>query len=187
MKISTWLLATTLMLSLPLHATEVAGVKVESQARLQDGSELILNGAGIRKKLFFKIYVGALYLAQRAGSTEAVLKDPGAKRVLMHFLYDSLSAQKLVDAWNDGFTANLSGSGLQALQPRIDAFNALFQAVKKGDEIRIDYLPGDGTQVWYGDQLQGSVQGEDFQRAVMSIWLGDEPADSELKEAMLGR
>lgn len=179
--------AITLLLASSLTcAVEVAGVQIADTATLRDGSVLKLNGAGIRSKFFFKIYVGALYLAEPARTTEQVLAAEGGKRVLMHFLYDELPAEKLVNGWNDGFQSNLGGTEHQTLKPKIDAFNALFSDVNKGDEISIDMLPGTGTQVWYGKDLRGTVEGAEFNQALLKIWLGDKPADSSLKKAMLG-
>jgi hypothetical protein len=31
------------------------------------------------------------------------------------------------------------------------------------------------------------IQGEDFYRALMRIWLGDKPVDGDLKQGMLGQ
>ena len=75
---------------------------------------------------------------------------------------------------------------MKTLQDRINQFNSLFTTVHKGDVIRLDYLPGEGTQVRLNGTLKGSVSGEDFSRALLKIWLGSKPADANLKEAMLG-
>jgi hypothetical protein len=66
-------------------AAEVAGVKVDERVKL-GSSELQLNGAGIRTRLFFKVYVGALYLPERKSSAIEVLALRGAKRVSMTLL-----------------------------------------------------------------------------------------------------
>ena len=169
----------------PATAREIAGVDVPPAAAL-GGEELVLNGAGIRVKLFMKIYVGSLYLKARQTSVDAVLSDPGAKRIVMNFLYKEVSTKKLVDAWNKGFTNNSTPAEVKALQERITRFNAMFDTVYRGDVIRLDYLPGTGTQVWINDALKGTVAGEDFSRALLKIWLGPKPPDQNLKDAMLG-
>lgn len=166
-------------------AREVAGVVVPEGATVGDAA-LVLNGAGIRRKFFIKVYVGALYLPHRAQATAAVLDMPGPTRVTMHVLYDEIAAHKLVSAWNDGFEANLSANERSALAPRIDAFNALFDTVREGDEVRLDYVPEAGTQVFIRGQLRGTIPGADFHRALLKVWLGDHPADAGLKAAMLG-
>jgi len=163
----------------------IAGVDVTQSVTIEDKA-LVLNGAGIRKKLFIKVYVGALYLTGKRTTTGQILADPGAKSIVMNFLYKEISTKKLVDGWNKGFADNSSAKEIKALQERINQFNSLFSTVYKGDEIRLDYLPGEGTQVRINGTLKGSVPGEDFYQALLKIWLGPKPADAGLKDDMLG-
>lgn len=166
-------------------ALEVAGVDVPQSVTIGN-KVLVLNGAGIRKKFFIKVYVGALYLPVKRGTVEEILAEQGSKRIVMSFLYKEVSAEKLVDGWNEGFAKNNSAGEMKTLQERINQFNSMFVTVRKGDEIRLDYLPDQGTQVRINGILKGSVPGEDFARALLKIWLGPEPADANLKDAMLG-
>jgi hypothetical protein len=104
----------------------------------------------------------------------------------MHFVYDEVSSEKLVDAWNEGFEENLAEDALKKLQPQINKFNAMFPAVKAGDVIYLDYVPGSGTLVTINGESKGQIAGRDFNNALLDIWLGEEPADKGLKKAMLG-
>jgi len=169
----------------PALGREIAGVSVPESVTIKN-KVLVLNGAGIRKKFIIKVYVGSLYLTVKRSSVMEILDDPGAKRIVMNFLYKEVSADTLVEGWNEGFAENNSSQELLQLQDRIRQFNAFFSTVRKDDEIRLDYLPGEGTQVWINDTLKGSVPGEDFSRALLKIWLGPNPPDIKLKEAMLG-
>jgi len=132
------------------------------------------------------VYVGALYLKAQRTAVNDVLNDPGAKRIVMSFLYKEVSTKKLVEGWNKGFAGNNKPEDLKLLQDRIDQFNALFNTVYKGDVIRLDYKPAEGTQVWINETLKDTVTGEDFFRAVLKIWLGPKPAEEDLKDALLG-
>ncbi len=168
-----------------VEAREIAGVAVPESVTIKN-KVLVLNGAGIRKKLFFKVYVGALYLTVKRTTAGEILSDPGAKRIVMSFLYKEVTAEKLVAGWNEGFAGNNTAEELKVLQDRINQFNSFFTTVLQGDEIRLDYMPQKGTQVWVNDTMKGSVPGEDFFRALLKIWLGPKPADVGLKDAMLG-
>jgi len=168
-----------------IGAREIAGVDVPESAAITN-KVLVLNGAGIRKKLFIKVYVAGLYLTVKRTTASEILADPGAKRIVMSFLYKEVSAERLVEGWNVGFADNNTTEELKGLQDRIDQFNALFSTVRKGDTIQLDYMPNEGTQVWINDTMKGTVPGEDFYRALLKIWLGTEPADADLKDAMLG-
>lgn len=164
---------------------EIAGVAVPESVTVKN-KVLVLNGAGVRKKFFFNVYVGALYLTVKRSAAGEIVDDPGAKRVVMHFLYREVSADSLVNRWNEGFAENNSSQELLALQDRISQFNGYFTTVRKGDEIRLDYLPGEGTEIWINDTVKGVIPGEDFSRALLRIWLGPNPPDKDLKAAMLG-
>ncbi len=175
------------LLCLPLgsQAKDIAGIDLPGQVQLAN-TTLTLNGAGIRTKFFFDIYVGALYLPQKTGDASTAIDMPGPKRVLMHFLYKEVEKEKLTDGWNDGFEENLDRDQLKALEPRLAAFNRLFTSVRRGDQITLDYLPETGTRIAINGQTKGTIPGAEFYAALLRVWLGEEPADSDLKEAMLG-
>ncbi len=181
------ILASLFLLSGPAEARTIAGVTVPESVHLgKDSGTYILNGAGIRKKFFIKVYVGALYLQTRSHDVESILKMEGAKRVSMHFVHSKVSVEKIIDGWNKGFSANLTSEELASLQGQLARFNALFRTVRKGDVIHIDFIPGRGTEVWLNNIKMGTVPGVDFYRALLKVWLGSHPADKELKKALLG-
>jgi hypothetical protein len=169
--------------TVPAMALEIAGVQIPDSLN----TDLTLNGAGIRSKFFFKIYIAELYLEHPAPSAAAVLDDPGRKQLTMHMLYDEVSKEKLTDGWNDGFTKNLSPQELEELADKIKQFNALFVDVHAGEEIVLDYQPGKGTRVSIDGVDRGIVTGADFNRALLSIWLGADPVDEDLRDELLGK
>jgi hypothetical protein len=170
-----------------VDAATVAGIEVPETARpLPNGPKLQLNGAGIRKKFFVKVYVGALYLLQKADTTAGVVAQTGPKRVSMHILYGEVSRKKLVAGWNEGFANNHSEAELAGLAGRLETFNGLFETVHKGDVIALDYLPGEGTRVTIREQVKGTVPGKDFYDGLLRVWVGEKPATQSLKKAMLG-
>lgn len=148
---------------------------------------LTLNGMGYRTKFVFNIYVGALYTESRVSSRDEAQNLSGPKRVVMHMVYDEVSKDKMADAWNEGFEDNNSDEQLETLKSRLATFISLFPDLKAGDVIYLDYLPDAGTVVTMNNQLKGTIEGADFYRALLDVWLGDEPADDDLKEAMLGQ
>jgi long-chain acyl-CoA synthetase len=168
-------------------AAEIEGVKIPDRVTLGK-TELVLNGAGLRTRAFFRVYVGALYLPQKTRSAQAALDEPGARRVAMHMLRD-LAAEQLYSALNDGLKANHAPGELAKLEPQVKQLEAIFVAVKAaktGDVILLDYVPGTGTRVTVNADARGTIPGEAFGRALLRIWLGEQPADAALKKAMLG-
>ena len=174
-----------LLLSLPSYAKEIAGVMVNDTLQTADGATLQLNGAGIRKKLFMDIYIAQLYMEKPSATVSEVLADKGRKRIVMHFLYSEVSKDKLVEVWNDGFKDNNSAGDLAKLQERINQFNGFFVDVKKNDVIVLDYNPATGTTVTIKGQEKGVIGGGDFNEALLKIWLGEKPADGDLKDKLL--
>ena len=170
-------------------AAEVEGVKLADKVRLGDGGpELVLNGAGLRTRVFFKVYVGALYLREKTASSQAVFADNGPKRVAMHMLRD-LTADQLFSAFNDGLKANHAPADVVKFESQVKQLEGIFNAVKaakSGDTILLDYVPGAGTRVVVNGNAKGIIAGDEFNRALLRIWLGDQPVDAALKKAMLG-
>jgi len=170
-------------------ATEVAGVKFDEKIRLEQ-QDITLNGAGLRSKVFFKVYAVGLYLPTKAGETEAVLSAKGAKRLAIMPLME-LTAQQFVDALSGGIAKNSSEAEAAALKERIQTFEGNLLAlgkVTKGTPITLDWLPGQGTQLTVAGQPQGKIiPGEDFYQALLRIWLGSKPAQGDLKDALLGK
>ncbi|NOR51111.1 MAG: hypothetical protein GQ470_00685 [Gammaproteobacteria bacterium] len=167
------------------NGREVAGVDIAESIHLAD-TKLVLNGSGIRTKFFFKIYVCSLYSKNKSSSLSGIIDQGGPYRISMYILYDEISGKKLNAAWADGFESNLSVAERQSLQPAIDTFYSLFETVHKGDVIDIDVNKVDVTTVYLNGDKRGDIENSLFPEALLQIWLGDEPADDDLKEAMLG-
>jgi len=175
------------IINAPVAAKEIEGIAIpDTLAFANSDSSLVLNGAGIREKFFLDIYIGALYLPARTPDASAILSDTGPASVLMHILYGEVSKQKITDGWTDGLEANLSDEKMLALKPQLEKFNSLFQDMHKGDRIRIDYIPGTGTEVSINDERRGVVEGNDFYRSLLRIWIGSNPVTRSLKQEMLG-
>ena len=180
------LLLLTLLLVSPAQARTVADVKLDESLNLE-GQALQLNGAGIRKKLFIKVYVAALYLPQKTQNAEQAITAAGTKRMLMHFVYSEVSKEKLVAAWNEGFEGNTDGSTLATLGPRIERFNKLFPTLRENNTVWLDVVPGKGVRVSINGELKDVIEGDDFAQALLRIWLGKSPVTESLKEALLGQ
>ncbi len=166
-------------------AATLAGVSVPDQVTVE-GHTLRLQGLGLRKKFFFKVYVGALYLTTATSDGTAAARADEPKRIEMRFLRD-VGAEKIRDAFEDGFFKSAQ-ERLDALGPRIDRFLGMFSAeLEDGQVVALTYLPGTGTRVEIGGQDKGVIEGRDFMEALWGIWLGEVPADPGLKRGMLGR
>jgi long-chain acyl-CoA synthetase len=176
----------TLLAILPAQARDIDGVKIPDTLTLAgEKKPLVLNGAGYRKKLFVKVYIGALYLSEPIPYLDRILDATTPRVMHLHFVRE-VGADKMADAWRDGFAANHSTFEMRALSDRLAQFNRMMQDMKTNDVLRIELLPRGDTRVWINDAQRGTVQGADFQRALLRVWLGNKPADTDLKQALLG-
>ncbi|HIJ81436.1 MAG TPA: chalcone isomerase family protein [Desulfuromonadales bacterium] len=165
-------------------ALEVAGVQLEQAVTVQN-QPLKLNGYGIRKKLFVKVYIGSLYTAKHFATAADALQDNGSKLIRMNFLHSKVEKEKITEAFNEGFANNTPGMIGSA---EIKRFLSLFTAdFIKGDVVDLT-LSSDGSvsASQNGKQL-GSVASTKLAKAVLAIYLGDKPADEALKKGMLGK
>jgi hypothetical protein len=192
------MLARTLLVSLalyaavlPAHAVEVEGVHIDERVYIAQGvPQLLLNGVGVRRKLVVaKVYVAALYLTAKQASAQAVLADPGAKRLALHVLQEEVDADDLIAALHDGLIANNQPPDLAPLEARIRDLAAMMRAmgrINQGGSVLLDYLPGIGTRITVNGVARITIPGEDFNRALLRIWLGERPVDGRLKQELLG-
>jgi ribosomal protein L9 len=176
-------------ISLPAHATvDVNGYKFEETAKVA-GKDLKLNGAGMRTKLVFKVYAAGLYLPEKKTVVADILKQEGPRRVTLQMARD-LTSEEFGKAFMDGLNENLDKAEKQKIVAQIGKMGELFasvDAIKKGDVLHLDWIPGTGTQA----ELNGKKLGEpipdvNFYNAILRIWLGDKPVDRSLKPALLG-
>jgi hypothetical protein len=173
--------------SMATEARQLGDVTLPDKVKIPGSDvELLLNGMGYRTKFVFKIYVAALYTETSVTTRDSVQSLKGPKRIVMHMVYDEVEREKIIDGWNDGFEENNSDEQLKKLQARIDVFNSYFSDLKRGDVLLYDFIPGTGTRVTINGEEKGVIEGADFYAALLDIWLGDEPADDDLKDAMLG-
>lgn len=167
---------------------ELEGVKLEATSQLGTAN-LQLNGAGLRTKVFFKVYVAGLYVPQKANTAAQLLAQKGPRRVTITMLRD-VDAESFAKALNDGLRDNHSEAQFAAMKSQIDALNANLKAVgeaKKGDVIHFEFVPDAGTRVTVNGAPRGTaIAGEDFFASVLRIWLGEKPVDATLKKGMVG-
>ncbi len=172
--------------AVPALAVEIGGVTLPDRVSLS-GSELQLNGAGLRTKLFFKIYAGGLYLPEPSHDAGAIIAADQPMLVRMHFIYDGVSAEKMRNGWKEGFAVTAAKPS-PALAAAIQDFTALFTTeVRENDVYDIAWLPARGLEVRFNGKLLGMVSGLEFKKALFAIWLGSDPVDEDLKEGLLGR
>jgi len=166
-------------------ARECKGIDFPEHVQV-NGTELTLNGLGIRKATFLKVnvYVGALYVT-RASHDPQPLIDPNAPAELILQFVRNVGAGDLKSAWKEGFE-RVAKDQMATLGARVTMLDGWMSDIKTGQRLTFVRLPGTGIQVSVNGTVKGTITGDDFSRAFMKIWLGDEPPNAELKAGLLG-
>jgi len=178
----------TLLVLLLLSSTgagaELAKVRFDEHATV-GGQRLSLNGIGLRKKMFFDVYVAGLYLAEPARNGGPALAANAPKALVMEFLRD-VDRKKLAEAYWDGFVANNPAKAAQ-LRPDIERFLATLSDARKGDRISFTYDPSRGSTITAPNGRSFMVGGKDFADLYLGVFLGPNPPTESLKDGLLGQ
>jgi Chalcone isomerase-like len=171
------------------QAIEVAGVKFPPTVQVA-GSTLGLNGAGIRYRFVVKVYAAGLYLGTKAATPEAVLATAGPRRLHVVMLRD-IDANELGRLFTRGMQDNAPREEFSKSIPGTIRMSDIFSAKKRlvaGENFSVDWVPGSGTTVLVNGKAQGEpIKEPEFFNALLRIWLGPNPADAQLKDALLGQ
>ena len=190
MKNRLWLVMIILVVALamaaaPSGAKEWKGVDFPDQIQI-DGTTLALNGLGLRQATALKVrvYIAGLYVAEKSGDPQAILQSGSPKRLVLHFLR-SVGSPDLTQAWEDGFQKNAADE-IGVLRERIEKIKSFTKDMKTGQRLTFTYKPGTGIVVDIDGAIMGTVEGDDFSKAFLSIWLGPNPPNQKLKDGLLG-
>lgn len=166
--------------------TEVAGVRVPEQLS-EGGRALVLNGVGVRTKFVVKVYVAALYATAKSSDAAALVNSTEPRRIRLQLLRD-VDSKSLDDALQEGLRDNTPTQELAALKAPTDQLSRLMAEIgtaKEGDVVDLDF-DARGVAVSDNGKPRGRIDDLAFARALLRVWLGDNPAQASLKKALLG-
>ena len=180
----------------PARGKQCASAAFPEQVQV-DGSALMLNGLGLRQDLrrrnnvyqeeFLRkvnIYVAALYLTKTSSDPNAILESNSPYQLTLRFAIHVV-AKDITNAWDEGFERSARAE-LPALKERIAMLNSWMSDVRAGQRLIFTFKPGVGVQVGVKGSVKGTIKGDDFGKAFLSIWLGADPPNPELKTGLLG-
>lgn len=176
-------LASAMLLSFSVNATqEVSGVSVPDNVSVE-GASLNYQGAGVRSKFFIDLYVSSLFTQT---ASEDVVNSQDVSAIRLNIISGLITSEKMVTAINEGFDSATAGN-TAAISAEIAEFIGVFsEEIVKGDQFTLVSTPGKGLATYKNNEKLSTIDNDVFRQAVLSIWLGEEPADDDLKEEMLG-
>ena len=151
-----------------------------------EGQKLVYNGAGVRKKAWFKLYSGGLYLQEKSSNASSIMNDDETMAIKLHITSRLISSSKMINAVDEGFE-NATNGNTAPIASQIETFKGFFSdEINDGDIFDIVYIKGKGVVVYKNGSKKGVISGLNFKKALFGIWLSDKPADKRLKNGMLG-
>ena len=120
--------------------------------------DLHLQGAGLRTKLIFDVYVAALYVGDRPVSAAALMETTNPRVITLRLMRD-VDALTLGHALDEGLQANLSPAELESLRPAVERLLAIMADIKlavKGSQVVLS-LGSEGVSVAFDGVERGRV------------------------------
>jgi len=174
------------LMNVSAMAVDIAGVDVK-ETLVVANKKMILNGAGIRKKFFFKLYVGSLYLPEKTMDAEAIVDGNENMTIELNIISKLITSAKLKEALEEGF-ATVEDKRMKLIKEKLKNFTGIFEngEVKNGDVFTFNYIDGN-IETYKNEKHLLTTEGYEFKKALFGIWLGDRAIDKDLKAEMLGK
>jgi hypothetical protein len=172
------------------ESVDLAGVKYETVEQV-GGAKLQLNGAGIRYKAIFKVYTAGLYLPTKLGTPEAIYAASTTPRRIHIVMLREIDGNELGKLFTQGMEKNspreIFAKSINGTIKMADLFSKR-KKLSAGESFTVDWIPNSGTVISVNGKVESEpIKEPEFYTALMSIWLGPAPADSMLKDALLGK
>jgi hypothetical protein len=178
-------MAAVLALGAAAHALEIKGVHLPDKMKAGDG-ELVLNGGGVRSRYMMDLYVAGLYLSARSADAAQIVAADQPMAIRLQIISSLITSERMEEATREGFE-NATGGNTAPIRDEIEQFINVFKSeIKIGDVYDLVYLPGTGVEVYKNGEKVSVTPGAPLKRALFGIWLGEKPAQKNLKDGLLG-
>lgn len=156
---------------------------------------LIMAGKGRRTMAVIGgVYTAELWVPEdlKSKSSEEIIEADTSMAVRINIISRMINRRRFVNAVKEGFS-NASDSGYKTDKDTL--FISFFDDIKisRGDQINLYYIPEEGlkAEIIYSNnertEILGNIPGLEFKKALFAIWLGPDPVQESLRNAMLGK
>lgn len=164
-------------------SVRVGGVSFPASYSFGETTLHVHNTVVGRYMYIFRLTANALYLADENDAARFLDDVPKALEIYYFVPVRATFFQELTREWIE---KNVSPEQFEELEESLEAFNALYSDIARGDRYLLRYIPGEGTTLSLNGVEQGRVEGAAFGAAVFSIWFGSSPIDERFKARLLG-
>ncbi|MCZ8227709.1 chalcone isomerase family protein [Flavobacterium sp.] len=155
-----------------------------------ENQKLQLNGFGSRTKFWTDVYVQALYLTQLSEDAKDILDSDTNMGIRLQITSSLVSSEKLSKSLHKGIVKSIGEENLPQIKMQLDMLEELLnrEATVENDAFNLIYSSTEkAILVYKNSKLEGRIPGFDFKKAFFGIWLSNNPVDTELKNALLGK
>jgi len=159
---------------------EESGRQFPDSVTVTDGTTtwtLHATGKATRKKFVVKVYAMVHYMdvatfPTRDDALTAVRDGTHVRRIEMEFVR-GVGANKIANAYREGFAAHTTAAERTAIQPLIDQFVGYHNAdVADGDRYEYTAFPGGRVTVTVQGNEKPAITNKTFARSLWAIWFG---------------
>ncbi len=192
-----WLAGAAASTLLPWAAPAQAAVELEgvelAEVVTAYGQKLVLNGAAVRKRGYFKADVTALYLPEKRTTPDAIYKLNGVRRIQLNLLREFTSST-ITRIFLSDFKQSATEDEFKKLIGPIGQIGAAYSNVKrvsKGDVVNLDWVPGQGWMATHngkyltGDGTMLAIKDELAYQIYLRMYIG-QSAPEDLRNGLLG-
>ena len=135
-------------------------------------------GSETRSMLLFDLYELTVLDPDGRLSASDLEDETVPKRIEIKVLYDG-DVPEIPEGWSEELTPVLPGEEWNDLREA-------YRSLGEGDEIVLDYRPGEGTRIEKNGRQVVKEPGHEATAAALDVWFGDTPVSEDIKEAFLG-
>ncbi|MGL4560974.1 MAG: chalcone isomerase family protein [Brevinema sp.] len=170
---------------IPTFSIEIKNIKIAETLSIQ-GKALVLNGAGLRKKSIIDLYVASMYTTSKKTDTSKIINDPKEIVLKLNILSSFVGAKQLNKAILEGFKANHTDEELQILRDEIQKLQNAFSKQKITTGTVIEFIFMDSKiSIRQDDSEIVTFDNQAFKKGLLSIWIGNNAVDANLKKSLL--
>lgn len=172
------------LLSFSVSAVELGGITMPNTLQIEE-QELVLNGAGIRSKFVFDLYVAGLYLSAQESNAVKIIESTVPMALRLHIISSKITSKKMIKGIQSGFKKATNGN-VEPIALEIEQFLTAFSDnVEEGDVF--EFVASEHGVVIIKNNVQNqTISSHAFKQALFGIWLSDKPVKAKLKKALLG-
>lgn len=174
------------LITVSAGATELAGVEIPSAIRAEGQRQVwYLMGTAQVHRSFVPFYGLALHGPTAASRETQLSQGLTPLQITLVWYASDLPKEQVQDHFRKLFEQVTTAETRSRVAPRLEKFIEMLPAAVRGEKMVLFYSPDAGTRITLGDGTAANFAGIEFNRALISMWLGPQ-ADAQVREGLTG-